>query len=41
MENGNFKDKSLKCLKTHFLVKIKESTVKVKMFEDSKYTVKI
>ena len=42
MENSHFMDKSIKCLKTHFLVKnlkIKES--KVKIFEDSKFVVKI
>ena len=42
VENSHFMDKSIKCLKTHFLVKnlkIKES--KVKIFEDSKFVVKI
>ena len=40
--NSHFKDKSIKFLKTHFLVKIlKLIESKVKIVEDSKFIVKI
>ena len=41
VENSHFMDKSIKCLKTHFLVKnLKIMESKVKIFEDFKFVVK-
>ena len=41
MENSHFMDKSIKCLKTFLVKNLKIMESKIKMFEDSKFVVKI